>query len=79
MSLKQLDVPNNNLFVGINYVITFGKHQGRLLGDVAEEEPRYIVWLDDEKILKIDPAILARCQSEVDDENDMRGTIFDIF
>lgn len=28
-----------------NQVLTFGKYNGHVVGDVAEEDPSYIVWL----------------------------------
>ncbi len=43
-----------NLYVGANHQLTFGKHKGKLLGDLIMEDYRYILYLHNKKILKIE-------------------------
>lgn len=61
----------DRLFVGVNYELTFGRHKGKLLGDLLENDYEYIVWLSQKEILKIDPYIvkmaLDKCEEDCDD------------
>lgn len=41
-----------------NDVMTFGKHSGKTVDWIADNEPSYIVWLDDEGIVKFPDFIL---------------------
>jgi hypothetical protein len=48
-------------YVGVNFELPFGKHKGKLLGDLIDDYYNYIVWLHDNNILKIDPTIVNTC------------------
>jgi hypothetical protein len=50
-----------NLYVGANYQLTFGKHTGKLLGDLIEEDYGYVLYLYNKKILKIEHWIVDKC------------------
>jgi hypothetical protein len=51
-----------NLYVGANYQLTFGKHKGKLLGDLIDNEYNYILYLHQNKILKIEQWIIDKCE-----------------
>ena len=40
-----------------DYVFTFGKHKGKTCGEVAENDPSYLIWLHVENVADIDPEI----------------------
>jgi hypothetical protein len=40
-----------------DHVFTFGKHKGKTVNEVAEEEPSYIVWLVEENVCEVDEEI----------------------
>jgi hypothetical protein len=50
-----------NLYVGANHQLTFGKHKGKLLGDLIDEDYSYILYLHNKKILKIEHWIVDKC------------------
>lgn len=41
--------------VGASYEMTFGKYQGKTIGWIKDNDPEYILWLDD----NIDTMIIA--------------------
>lgn len=47
-----------------DYVVTFGKHKGKTLDAIAEEDPSYIVWLADNDILHIDSTLLDNARRD---------------
>jgi uncharacterized protein (DUF3820 family) len=48
-------------------VITFGKYRGKTIGDIADINPRYIIWLNEEKIVEFPEDILEA--AIIDDAN----------
>lgn len=40
------------------YVFTFGKHKGKRVSQVIEEDPGYIVWLDELNNVSVDPQLV---------------------
>jgi hypothetical protein len=61
----------NKEFAGYNHTMLFGKHKGRLIGDIAETDPGYIVWLSDSNVLKIETHIVNMCREDSDDLGDL--------
>jgi hypothetical protein len=57
-----------NLYVGANHQLTFGKHKGKLLGDLIDEDYGYILYLHNNKILKIEQWIVDKCEDLLGDE-----------
>jgi len=56
--------------------ITFGKHKGKTLNEIAELDAGYIVWLDEEiKSIKIDTDFVSQCLRE---ELEYRSAAMDI-
>jgi uncharacterized protein (DUF3820 family) len=53
------------LYAGYNNLMTFGKHKGKLIGEVVENYPEYIVWIADNNIMKIELTILKQCREKV--------------
>jgi hypothetical protein len=53
-------------------VITFGKFKGETIGRIAEVEPSYIVWLNDEEVVKFTKEIVeaAEWDMSVDSRNE---------
>lgn len=39
--------------INYNYVFTFGKYKTKYLGDILGQDPSYIIWLADNKVLEI--------------------------
>jgi hypothetical protein len=63
-----------NLYVGANHQLTFGKHKGKLLGDLIDEDYSYILYLHKKKILKIEQWIVDKCECKsFDDIEDQIG------
>jgi hypothetical protein len=57
-------------------IITFGKHKGKTLNEIAELDAGYIVWLDEEiKSIKIDTDFVSQCLRE---ELEYRSASMDI-
>ncbi len=57
-------------------IITFGKHKGKTLTEIAELDAGYIVWLDEEiKSIKIDTDFVSQCLRE---ELEYRSASMDI-
>jgi hypothetical protein len=57
-------------------MITFGKHKGKTLNEIAELDAGYIVWLDEEiKSIKIDTDFVSQCLRE---ELECRSSTMDI-
>lgn len=54
----------------VEYVFTFGKHKGEKLEDIISDDPSYVVWLDDEGILKFSDKIYQEAQSYDYDDGD---------
>jgi len=59
------------MVLGKNDKILFGKYKGKTISEIAEENPGYIVWLDENvKTISIDQKIVADCEEISDEEND---------
>jgi uncharacterized protein (DUF3820 family) len=56
---------NTTEICGPDYVMQFGKYQGMRLRDIAERNPRYIVWLSQENIINVDHTLLREAEIEV--------------
>jgi hypothetical protein len=70
--MKAGETPN----VSGEFVMKFGKHIGRTLEEIAETEPSYILWLAEEKVLKIDPEFLdAVQQDEMEADSELKDII----
>jgi len=46
------------------FVVEFGKHKGKSLEQIAEDDNAYILWLDRENVLSIERDFLAACQMD---------------
>lgn len=46
-----------------DYIITFGKHNGKTLGWIADNFPGYIVWLVKKNVLWVNYNLFAECQA----------------
>jgi broad specificity phosphatase PhoE len=44
--------------------ITFGKYKGKTFQEILEIQPSYILWLQEEKIIKFSQEILERAENE---------------
>ena len=49
-------------------VLTFGKFKGETIQYVLDNEPHYIIWLDDSGIVDMDVSILDEAYNLDDDE-----------
>lgn len=58
-------------YCDINHKMTFGQYRGKRLGWIEERHPEYIVWLDNQNALKIDPSIVKRCADEIEEDMDL--------
>lgn len=47
-----------------DHVMTFGKYKGMTLGNIADEDPSYIIWLTDNNILDINVKLVADCMND---------------
>jgi hypothetical protein len=47
-----------------DFVISFGKHSGKTLDQIAEVDNSYILWLDREGILKVEKEFLDACKED---------------
>lgn len=57
------------MVLGKNDKMTFGKYKGKTISEIAEENPGYIVWLDEKvKTISIDQKIVADCEEMTDDD-----------
>lgn len=55
-------------FFGKNDVLSFGKHKGRTIEEVRQEDPAYIVWLDENvHQISIDQKIVSDCEEDIHD------------
>ena len=71
-----------NLYVGANHQLTFGKHKGKLLGDLIEEDYGYVLYLYNKKILKIEHWIVDKCwrlKNQRDKDRCPEASIWDTF
>jgi uncharacterized protein (DUF3820 family) len=41
-----------------NFVMPFGKYKGKTLGQIVEANPGYVLWLEDNNVLKIEESLL---------------------
>jgi hypothetical protein len=57
------------MFAGINYKLNFGKYKGKLLGQVVKSDPQYVLWLDEEDVLMVDPVIIRTCEDKCKDKD----------
>ena len=48
--------------------MTFGKHKGSTLDEIASQDPSYIIWLTDNNILDINVKLVSDCLAD-----DMEG------
>jgi len=55
-----------------DWVMTFGKYKGRTLDEISNNDPSYVVWLSDEKVLKIEKEFLEAVRRD-DMEHDCYG------
>ncbi len=55
---------------------TFGKHQGQTVEYVLDDDPGYIVWLDEEKIVKFPDEIYQEAQQLDSESYDLRNGDF---
>lgn len=55
-------------------VITFGKFKGKTFGVIAEVEPSYLEWLNNEEIVDM-PAEMV--QAAIDDANEMEDSRYE--
>ena len=46
------------------FVVEFGKHRGKTLEQIAEQDNAYIFWLDRENVLNIEQEFLEACQMD---------------
>jgi uncharacterized protein (DUF3820 family) len=53
-----------------SFVMPFGKYKGKTLDDISDDDPSYVVWLADEKVLKIKREFLDAVRQD-DMESDM--------
>jgi uncharacterized protein (DUF3820 family) len=44
---------------GFNFVMKFGKHKGKTLIQILDEEPSYIIWLSENNVVKIPDDLLT--------------------
>lgn len=51
-----------------NTIIDFGKHKGRFVQWVIDNEPSYLLWLADETDIDISPSVLDDAQISFDNE-----------
>jgi len=49
---------NKHPLYGPAHTISFGKYQGRTLDQISDKDPSYLLWLADNKIMKIKPSFL---------------------
>jgi hypothetical protein len=47
------------------FVVSFGKHRGKTLDQIADEDVSYILWLDSAGVLKIEEEFLDTCGESV--------------
>ena len=40
--------------LGVDDRLNFGKHRGKLIGDILEDDPSYLAWVVDENIRAIE-------------------------
>lgn len=76
MPQSKKDVPVR----GLNYFLTFGKHKGKTLKQVIEEEPSYIEWCMNERIFVLDEEadeLLLDAIEEIDDYYELHQHDFD--
>jgi uncharacterized protein (DUF3820 family) len=67
--------------VGFNHIMTFGKYKGRLIAEILDVNPSYIIWLSDNNVLNISDKVLGMAyelQNEAD-FNDCYADWNDIF
>lgn len=50
----------------------FGKYRGKSLDEIADGDPGYIVWLADERVLRVEREFLDACRMD-DYEDDALG------
>ena len=53
-----------------DYIITFGKHNGKTLGWISINDPGYIVWLVKENIVWVNYNLFRACQEHSSDRFD---------
>jgi len=59
-------------------VFTFGKFKGKTVRHVLENDPSYIIWLHEEKIVEFPQSILDNAEDMVwEEKNDMIGRGWD--
>lgn len=51
-------------------VLRFGKHKGWTIGDCVEADPSYVIWLDEDGVMKIPDDILEEAQENWDAQFD---------
>jgi len=62
---------NTMLPAGFGYIIKFGKHKGKSLAQILDEDYSYIIWLSEENVLPIDEKVTGMAydlQNEDDDD-----------
>ena len=62
--------------VGSDYVLTFGKYSGMSIDEISEIDLSYVIWLNEQKILKIEREFMEACLL---DEYECDVDYYDIF
>lgn len=44
--------------IGMDHIMTFGKHEGHQVEDILEDDPSYMVWLAEETNTDLDEEVL---------------------
>ena len=58
----------------VDFVMPFGKYCGKTLGEIAEYDGQYILWLHNERILRID----KRFRKDVEmNERELRNIVYE--
>ena len=63
-----LGLGRKNKKASLYYVVTFGKHKGESLGAILAVDPKYIIWLEENKALEMDEKIVLSARTTI--END---------
>jgi len=62
---------NTVLPAGFGHIMTFGKHKGKSLAQILDEDYGYIIWLSEENVLSIDEKVTGMAYDlQNEDEDD---------
>jgi len=67
---KTINDSNTVLPAGFGHVMKFGKHKGKSLAQLIDQDCGYIIWLTEESVLSIDDKVTGMAYDRQNEDKD---------